>query len=98
VVPSALEFAFELVSEGTPLAGAELRMEKVPAAGRCRSCGMDTPLPEFPLCCRRCGSGDVEVTHGEELLVEALELEENPRSLRSGPRPLLAQLQARSGG
>jgi hydrogenase nickel incorporation protein HypA/HybF len=84
VVPSALEFAFQLVSEGTELEGAELRMEEVPAAGRCRSCGMDTPLPELPLCCRRCGSGDVEVTRGEELLVDALELEEENLLARSG--------------
>jgi hydrogenase nickel incorporation protein HypA/HybF len=76
VVPSALEFAFELVAEGSPLAGAELRIEEVPAAGRCRSCGTDTPLPELPLCCRSCGGWDVEVTRGEELLVESLELEE----------------------
>jgi hydrogenase nickel incorporation protein HypA/HybF len=76
VVPSALEFAFELVTEGTVLEGAELRMEEVPAAGRCRSCGTDTPLPDLPLCCRRCGSAEVEVTRGEELSVDALELEE----------------------
>jgi hydrogenase nickel incorporation protein HypA/HybF len=74
VVPSALEFAFGLVAEGTPLAGAELRMEEVPAAGHCRSCGAETALPELPLCCRSCGSGDVEVTSGEELLVDSLEL------------------------
>ena len=83
-MPSALEFAFELVSEGTLLEGAELRLEEVPAAGRCRSCGMDTPLPELPLCCRRCGSGDVEITQGEELLVEALELREEEILARSG--------------
>jgi hydrogenase nickel incorporation protein HypA/HybF len=77
VVPSALEFAFELVAKGTPLEGAELRMEEVPAAGRCRSCGMDTPLPELPLICRGCGSWDVEITRGEELLVDSLELEES---------------------
>ncbi len=77
VVPSALEFAFELVAEGTPLEGAELRMEEVPAAGRCRSCGMETPLPELPLVCRGCGSWDVEVTRGEELLVDPLELTSN---------------------
>jgi hydrogenase nickel incorporation protein HypA/HybF len=76
VVPSALEFAFELVAQGTPLEGAELRMDVVPAAGRCRSCGTDTPLPELPLCCRSCGSWDVEVTHGEELRVDSLELDE----------------------
>jgi hydrogenase nickel incorporation protein HypA/HybF len=74
VVPSALEFAFELVADGTLLEGAELRMEEVPAAGVCRTCGAQTPLPDFPLCCRHCGGFDVEVTAGEELLVDSLEL------------------------
>jgi hydrogenase nickel incorporation protein HypA/HybF len=76
VVPSALEFAFELVADGTLLEGAELRMEEVPAEGVCRTCGAATPLPEFPLCCRDCGGFDVEVTRGEELLVDSLELQD----------------------
>ena len=76
VVPSALEFAFELVAEGTLLERAELRMQEVPAEGVCRTCGAETPLPDFPLCCRRCGGFDVEVTRGEELLVDSLELQE----------------------
>jgi len=75
VVPDALRFAFELVAEGTPVEGAELVLEDVPAAGICASCGSETPLPELPLACRRCGSLDVEVTEGEELRVEALEVE-----------------------
>jgi hydrogenase nickel incorporation protein HypA/HybF len=98
VVPSALEFAFELVAEGTLLEGAELRMEDVPAAGTCRTCGAETPLPDFPLCCRHCGGFDVEVTRGEELLVDSLELQEEMGSLRSGQAPLLAQGKATSGG
>jgi hydrogenase nickel incorporation protein HypA/HybF len=76
VVPSALEFAFGLVAEGTELEGAELAMENVPAGGRCRSCGADGPLPEFPLRCQSCGGFDVEVLRGEELLVDALEIED----------------------
>jgi hydrogenase nickel incorporation protein HypA/HybF len=76
VVPSALTFAFELIAEGTALEGAELQIEVKPAAGSCRTCGADTILPDFPLCCARCGGCDVEVTSGEELLVESLELEE----------------------
>jgi hydrogenase nickel incorporation protein HypA/HybF len=79
VVPSALEFAFELVAQGTPVEGAELKLEQVAAAGDCRACGAETPLPEFPLACRFCGGLDVEITRGEELLVDSLELEEEEK-------------------
>lgn len=75
VVPSALEFAFELVAEGTPLEGAELKVEVVPAAGRCRDCAAETRIEGFPIACAACGGLDVEVIAGEELLVHALELE-----------------------
>jgi hydrogenase nickel incorporation protein HypA/HybF len=76
VVPSALEFAFGLLADGTELQGAELRMEVVPAGGRCRACGTEGELPAFPLRCAACGALDVDVLRGEELLVDALELEE----------------------
>jgi hydrogenase nickel incorporation protein HypA/HybF len=78
VVPAALTFAFDLLVEGTALDGAQLLIEDVPVAGVCRACGSGTAMPEFPLRCIRCGSLDVEVTAGEELLVESLELEEEP--------------------
>jgi hydrogenase nickel incorporation protein HypA/HybF len=74
VVPSALELAFGLLAEDTVVEGAELALEDVPAAGRCRGCDSETELPELPLTCRRCGSFDVEVTRGEELRVDTLEL------------------------
>ncbi len=84
VVPSALEFAFELVAEGTPAQGARLALDEVPAAGRCRDCGARTDFEGFPLACGACGSSRVEITHGEELLVEALELEEESALATSG--------------
>ena len=77
VVPAALTFSFELVAEGTPLEGATLRIEPVPAVGRCRHCGVESLLREFPLACERCGGFDLTITAGEELLVEALDLEED---------------------
>lgn len=76
VVPSALSFSFGLVAEGTPVEGAELEMEEIPATGVCRGCGAESRLRDFPLLCRQCGSSDLEILEGEELLVEFLELEE----------------------
>jgi hydrogenase nickel incorporation protein HypA/HybF len=75
VVPEALVFAFGLVAEGSVVAGAELAIEDVAPAGRCVSCGEETELDGFPLCCARCGGLNLELLRGEELCVETLELE-----------------------
>lgn len=84
VVPSALSFAFELSAVGTAAEGAVLELEEVPAAGWCRTCEARTDLPELPLLCRVCGSSEVEVTQGEELLVDSLELDEQDELATSG--------------
>jgi hydrogenase nickel incorporation protein HypA/HybF len=76
VVPSALEFAFELAGRGTVAEGATLVLEQVAAAGRCRACGERTTFAAFPFVCEACGEWDIELTQGQELQVEALELEE----------------------
>jgi hydrogenase nickel incorporation protein HypA/HybF len=76
VVPSALAFSFELVAHGTPIEGAELEIEQVPAKGRCHACGAESRLGSFPLKCGGCGGYGLEILEGEELMVESLELEE----------------------
>src|SRR3954447_5070299 len=83
VVPDALAFAFTLVAEGTVAEGAQLVLEEVPAAGICRLCGIESELPAFPLACEACGSLDVELCRGEELLVDALTMEDEVPSGRS---------------
>jgi hydrogenase nickel incorporation protein HypA/HybF len=72
--PESLDFAFNLLAEGTPLDGAELVVWYVSAAGRCRDCGAESVLEDFPLSCARCGGTDLDLFAGEELLVDALEL------------------------
>jgi hydrogenase nickel incorporation protein HypA/HybF len=76
VVPSALEFAFELITQGTALDGAELALEEVPVVVRCGACAAHTDQEAFPFACGACGGWDVEVVQGEELLVDAIDLEE----------------------
>jgi hydrogenase nickel incorporation protein HypA/HybF len=84
VVPDSLAFAFELVTEGTEMEGAELVLEPVPAAGRCRACATEGLLTAFPLHCSVCGGLDVEVIRGEELLVDSLELEASEGEMAYG--------------
>src|SRR4028118_2355992 len=76
VVPSALSFSFDLVAQGTPVEAAELILEEVPAAGLCRKCGVESRLEAFPLQCGTCGESNLEITRGEDLYVESLEMEE----------------------
>ena len=76
VVPSALEFSFTLIAEGTCAEGARLAIEQIPALGRCRGCGAETQLHEFPLQCGACGDFDLEVIAGDEMLVESIEIQE----------------------
>jgi hydrogenase nickel incorporation protein HypA/HybF len=84
VVPDALTFAFELVAQGTPVEGAELALEQVPANVHCSACAAEGTLTAFPACCPSCGSLDVELTGGDELLVDSLELEEDELLTRTG--------------
>lgn len=76
VVPAALLFSFELVAQGTVAEGATLEIESVPVEGRCRACAASGRLLAFPLLCGNCGSSDLEIVAGEELLVDSLEMEE----------------------
>jgi hydrogenase nickel incorporation protein HypA/HybF len=76
VVPEALDFAFGLVAAGTEVEGAELRVEHVPVRVSCARCAVESEADEFPLACSSCGSLDVDVVAGDELLVESLEFED----------------------
>lgn len=81
VVPSALEFGFGLLAEGTPCEGAELCIEVVPARGRCLTCGTSSEFEGFPICCAHCGSQQIDLTSGQELLVDSLEIESNQEGM-----------------
>lgn len=75
VVPDLLESAFDTFKKGTIAGEARLEIEKVPARLRCRDCGGERLDEEGDFACLACGSRNVELLEGRELLVERIELE-----------------------
>lgn len=73
VVPDAMRFCFDMVTDGTPLHGARLDIDEPAGRAWCRRCGDDFALADLVLLCP-CGSADVEVLSGRELSVMSVEV------------------------
>jgi hydrogenase nickel incorporation protein HypA/HybF len=73
VVPESLQFGFEAIIPGTPLAETKLRIEQVPVQGKCRACHQEFEIHDFIFSCPRCQSEQIDVTRGEELDIAYLE-------------------------
>jgi hydrogenase nickel incorporation protein HypA/HybF len=73
VLPDAVRFCFELVTEGTPLAGARLDISEPFGRGCCRTCGAEFDAADVLVRCG-CGSADVQVTGGADVLVRSVEV------------------------
>jgi hydrogenase nickel incorporation protein HypA/HybF len=73
VVPDAMRFCFEIASGQTPLEGARLDIDERSGEGHCRDCGLDFILGDLILLCP-CGSADVEVTAGRQLVIKSVEV------------------------
>ncbi len=73
--PEALALCWDAVVARTPLTGARLDVEEVPAEVECPDCGIRGVLDEPYLRCAGCGGGRVRVLAGEEFLVTSIEIE-----------------------
>ena len=72
VDPETLAAAFPIAAEETPLAQAALEMISVEPDVRCRACGRMVEM-EFAPVCVHCGSPDLDLKQGRELLIESVE-------------------------
>jgi hydrogenase nickel incorporation protein HypA/HybF len=73
IVPDAMQFCFQLATEGTVADGARLDLDVLPGSARCRSCGQEFQLDDPFLLCS-CGSADAEVLAGRELKILSMEV------------------------
>lgn len=72
-LPEALEFAFQVLTEGTVCAGAELEIENRPVNIKCHECASDYQPEGYVYRCPNCHSGNVELVSGRELFVDYYE-------------------------
>jgi len=75
VDPEALQVAFPMAAQDTVAAAAALHTQKTEAELNCRYCKRRCK-PVFPIfACAHCGSTEVDVYGGRELLIKSVELE-----------------------
>ena len=67
VMPDALRFAFEILSEGGITEGASLLIEEVPVELYCHQCNTASTVDDPFLVCPHCKGREVEMRAGREL-------------------------------
>jgi hydrogenase nickel incorporation protein HypA/HybF len=72
VVPEALEMAWQVVSEGTIAAGAELAVVEMPMEARCRRCGRRFAPRIDNYLCPGCGLADVDILAGDDIILKSI--------------------------
>ena len=77
IVPETLETAFEVLTRGTPLEGATLRIRTVPVLVRCRDCRAESEIPPTEFICPQCGGVVLDVLAGREFVLETLEVDDS---------------------
>lgn len=85
VVADALLFSYEIACSGTRLEGSRLVIKKIPIEVYCPACNTTKQLTSMQwFCCPECGTPTPEVIHGKELIITALEVQDERRAAHAG--------------
>jgi hydrogenase nickel incorporation protein HypA/HybF len=72
-VEAAFRQAFAHVASGTEAEDAALELVVIPARALCRTCQVEVECADALMICPRCEGIDLELTAGDELILESLE-------------------------
>jgi len=75
IVPEQLKFCFGFVAKDSIAEQADLVVNTIPIQAACKQCQEIFFVKEFSFVCPACGSEQVDVRQGMELLVENIEVE-----------------------
>jgi hydrogenase nickel incorporation protein HypA/HybF len=74
----AIRFAFEVLAPDTLADAARLQIKESKASLQCRACDCVRKIDELQLTCPECESSDITIQGGQELILESIELEDQP--------------------
>lgn len=76
VLPDAMRFAFEALTQEGVFVGAELEMAFLPIVACCEICRNEYQTDGFPIVCPECGSNQFKIIAGEEVYIDSIDCEE----------------------
>ncbi|MEV0590690.1 hydrogenase maturation nickel metallochaperone HypA [Nonomuraea cavernae] len=85
VVGEAFDQAFAHAAAGTPAENAVLDLVVTPLTVTCRACGGRTESLDVLAVCPVCGGDDVDLTGGDELVLESISYREEPAHVPGHP-------------
>ncbi len=85
--PDALRFAFDVLAPERLGAGARLEIVEIPAVCRCRACGAASTITEPVPVCPQCGSPDIRMEGGSDLVLQEIELDVEDGDSGDEPTP-----------
>ena len=71
----SLKFCFSAAAKNTIAEGAELAIRETAPVGECQVCGKSFPVSDVYAKCEVCGSLNVRIISGRELLIKSITLE-----------------------
>ncbi len=74
ITPDSVQFYFDMLSPGTPAAGAQLSFRQVQPVMRCRQCGTEFAWATDGQNCPNCGSDRYDLIHGREFYLESIDV------------------------
>jgi len=76
IVPQHLKLCFEMIADGTELAGTNLNIREIPLGYLCRACGEEFDSEQMEFTCISCGEENPTLIRGRELTIENIEVGE----------------------
>jgi hydrogenase nickel incorporation protein HypA/HybF len=78
VHPEAFDQSFAMAAAGGVADGAAAQLVLLPVQVRCHGCGTAHEVAELIAACPDCGGVDLELTGGDELVLESIEYRPGP--------------------